>query len=171
MSLQPSGNIKQFEAWFWIIHLSLKRFSILCFFSQYLSHISISCVYSSGSWKSTATLIALPVWQPFHILCNQSLPSLLCNCWFVDWGLTFSSKEMSLQGRMLHKASVCDSVLFSTSYCLSDEQDDNAQGWPEKMRIRLYWSTAHILEWGEAEHFLCIIQLKVGELSQVSFPH
>lgn len=119
---------------FWIIHLSLKSFSTLCFF-QYLSYISIARVYSSGSWKHTATLIALPLWQEFHILYNQIFSSLLYNCWFVDWGLTFHSKERFLRSKILCSVTVYESVIFSTSCCLSGEWDSNTQRWPEKFYI------------------------------------
>lgn len=115
------------------------------FFSISVSY-SISCVYSSGSWKHTATLIALPLWQAFPIPCNQSFSRLLCNCWFVDWGLTFSSKGRLLRSGILCRITVYESVIFPTSCCLSGEWVGHTQWWAEKTHTGEQTITVQIFE-------------------------
>lgn len=160
-SLQPFLNIRQFEVW--SLELSIWVLRVFhSFFFQYLSHISISCVYSSGSWKHIATLIALPLRQTFHILHNQSFSSLLYNCWFVDWGLTFSSKGRLLRSGILCRVTVYESVMFPSSCCLSGEWDGNTQRCPENTHAGLYRITVQSLEKRAMLNTLSDIKHKVG---------
>lgn len=131
-SSQSFQNIRQFEIWsfelsiwvltiypFFVFSISVSYFNFLCLLLRLL--------------EAYTTLIALLLWQAFHILYNQSFLSLLYNCWFVDWGLTFPSKRRLPRSRILCRVTVYESVTFPTSCCLSGGCDGNTQRWPEKI--------------------------------------
>ena len=150
-SLQPFKNIRQFEVWsselsiwvlrvspFFVSSISVSYFSFLCLLLRLLE------AYSSLNSTHSATGISM--------LYNQSFSGLLCNCWFVDWGLTFSSKGRLLRSGILCKVTVYESVIFPTSCCLPGEWDGNTQRWAEKTHTGLYRITVQILEKNKVEH-------------------
>lgn len=144
-SLQPFQNIRQFEVWSFELSIWVLRVFPFFVFSVSVSYFNFLCLLLR-LLEAYGALIALPLWQAFHILYNQSFSSLLCNCWFVDWGLTFSSKGRFLRSGILCRVTVYENVIFPTSCCLSGEWDSSAQKWPEKTHKGLYRITAQTLE-------------------------
>lgn len=114
LSLQLFQNIRQSEVCSFELSIWVLRVSPFFVFPISVSYFSFS-VYSSGSCRRAAAFTALPLRQALPALSHQGFASLLCNCGFVDWGLTFSSKGRLLRSGILCRATVYESAMSPTS--------------------------------------------------------
>lgn len=114
LSLQLFQNIRQSEGCSFELSIWVLRVSPFFVFPISVSYFSFS-VYSSGSCRRAAAFTALPLRQALPALSHQGFASLLCNCGFVDWGLTFPSKGRLLRSGILCRATVYENAMSPTS--------------------------------------------------------
>lgn len=83
---------------FFFLYTSVSYFNFLCLLLRHLE--------AHSNFNSTPCVTAI------SYIVQSKLCSLLWNCWFVDWGLTSSLKEMSLWGRLSCRATVWQCYIF-----------------------------------------------------------
>lgn len=95
--------------------MSLESFSVLCLFNICLLFQSLCLLLgllpACGRFHSAPSATGPSCAEPSH----QGFSSLLCNCGFVDWGLTSPSKGRLLRSGILCRATVYESAMSPTS--------------------------------------------------------